>query len=105
MKAIEKLIGKRVVIRSDRAGVFYGTLNEIEPCGDKYTVELTNVRRLWYWEGAASITQIAEEGVKQPKECRFTMWQDSIVVAGIVELHEAKKEAQDIIDNVWIWKV
>ena len=31
MKAIEKLIGKKVIIRADRAGVFYGTLNEVEP--------------------------------------------------------------------------
>ena len=104
MKAIERLIGKRVIIRSDRAGVFYGTLGEAEPCGDKYTVGLTNVRRLWYWDGAASLTQLSEEGVTRPDECKFTMWQDSLVVAGVIEFHEVKKKAQEVIENVRIWK-
>lgn len=104
MKAIERLIGKRVIIRSDRAGVFYGTLSEVEPCGDKYTVGLTNVRRLWYWDGAATLTQLSEEGVTRPDECKFTMWQDSLVVAGVVEFHEVKEKAQEVIENVRIWK-
>lgn len=104
MKAIERLIGKRVIIRSDRAGVFYGTLSEVEPCGDKYMTELTNVRRLWYWDGAASLTQLAEKGVTRPYRCKFTMWQDSIVVAGVIELHEVKVAAQKIIEKVSIWK-
>ena len=104
MKAIERLIGKRVIIRSDRAGVFYGTLGEVVPCGDKYTTELMNVRRVWYWDGAATLTQLAEEGVTNPDECKFTMWQDSLVVAGVIEFHEAKKKAQEIIEKVRIWK-
>lgn len=28
MKATEELIGKRVIVRCNRAGVFYGTLGE-----------------------------------------------------------------------------
>ena len=104
MKAIERLLGKRVIIRSDRAGVFYGTLSEAEPCGDKYTVGLTNVRRLWYWDGAASLTQLSEEGVTRPDGCKFTMWQDSLVVAGVIEFHDVKKKAQEVIENVRIWK-
>ncbi len=105
MKAIENLIGKKVIIRSDRAGVFYGTLNEVEPCGDKYTVEMVNVRRLWYWDGAASLTQLAMEGVKEPDNCKFTMWQDSIVVSGVIEILPTTDEAQQIIESVEVWKV
>jgi len=104
MKAIEKMLNKRVVIRADRAGVFYGTLAEIEPLGDKYQVELTDCRRIWYWSGAASLTQLAMEGVKRPVECKFTMKQKSIVVNGVIEVHECTKEAIDSIENVAVWK-
>jgi len=34
-------------------------------------VELVNARRLWYWSGAASLSQMALEGVKNPDTCKF----------------------------------
>lgn len=104
MKAIVKLIGKKVLIRADRAGVFYGTLCEIEPLGDKYQVELTDCRRIWYWSGAASLTQMAMEGVKDPSSCKFTMWQRSIVVNGVIEVHDCTDKAIKSIEGVTIWK-
>ena len=52
MEAIKNLIGKKVIVRSYGAGVFFGTLNEFERCEDKYTVELLDCRRLWQWAGA-----------------------------------------------------
>ena len=84
--------------------MFFGTLAEIEPLGDKYLVELTACRRLWYWSGAASLTQMACEGVKVPSQCKFTMWQDSIVVNGVIEVHECAEEAVKSIERVAIWK-
>ena len=104
MKAIEKLLNKRVIIRADRAGVFYGTLAEIEPLGDKYQVELKDCRRLWFWSGAASITQLACEGVKNPSSCKFTMVQESIVVNGVIEVHGCTDDAIKSIEGVTVWK-
>ena len=104
MKAIKKLLNKRVLIRADRAGVFYGTLAEIEPLGDKYQVELTNCRRIWYWSGAASLTQMAMEGVKNPGCCKFTMWQDSLVVNGVIEVHDCTDKAIKSIEGVALWR-
>lgn len=104
MKAIKKLIGKRVVIRSYGAGVFYGTLAEAEPTDDKYTVELTDARRLWYWDGAASISQLAAEGVTAPNNCKFTMREKSVVVAAVIEIHDATEEAIKSIEAVKEWK-
>ena len=63
MKAIEKLVGKKVIIRSYGAGVFFGTLNEAEQTEDKWTVELLDCRRLWNWNGACSITQLAVDRI------------------------------------------
>ena len=104
MKAIKKLLNKRVIIRADRAGVFYGTLAEIEPLGDKYQVELKDCRRLWYWSGAASLTQMAVEGVKEPSQCKFTMRQPGIVVVGVIEVHGCTDDAIKSIEGVTVWK-
>lgn len=105
MKAIEKLIGKKVIIRADRAGVFYGTLNEVEPLGDKYTAELGGVRRLWYWAGAASITQLAVDGTEKPLSCKFTMQQESVVVDGVIEIHPCTSKAVKSIEGVKEWRL
>lgn len=105
MKAIAKLIGKKVIIRSYGAGVFFGTLNEVEQCEDRYTVELLNVRRLWKWAGACSITQLAVEGTKNPSECYFTITEPSIVVSSVIEIHKCQPQAIESIESVAKWKL
>ena len=104
MKAIEKLIGKRVIIRSYGAGVFFGTLNEAEQTDDKYTVELLNCRRLWQWSGACSITQLAVDGTANPSECRFTITEPSIIVSSVIEIHECSEKSIKSIEDVEEWK-
>lgn len=104
MKAIENLIGKRVIIRSYGAGVFYGTLNEVERCEDKYTVELLDCRRLWYWDGACSLSQLAVDGTKKSDNCKFTVFEKSIVVTSVIEIHRATEEAVKSLENVKVWK-
>ena len=104
MEAIKKLLGKKVIIRSCGAGVFFGTLNEAEQTEERWTVELLNCRRLWNWNGACSITQLAVDGTKEPDNCRFTITENSIVVASVIELHECSKKAIESIEKVKEWK-
>ncbi len=104
MKAIENLIGKQVIIRSYGAGVFFGTLNEAEKCEDKWTVELLDVRRLWKWEGACSITQLAVDGTNNPSGCYFTISESSLVVSSVIEIHECTDKAIESIKAVKEWK-
>lgn len=104
MKAIEKLIGKRVIIRADKAGVFFGTLNEVEPNGNTLQVELTDLRRLWFWSGAASLTQLAVEGVKKPDDCMFTIRQSSAVIIDVIEILPCTNDACRSIEEVKEWK-
>ena len=105
MKAIEKFLGKKVIIRSYGAGVFYGILNEVEQAEDKYCVELLSCRRLWYWSGAASLSQLAAEGVKNPDDCKFTVTVDSIVISSVIEIIPTTEEAQKNIEGVPVWKM
>ena len=67
-------------------------------------MELTSCRRLWYWDGAASLSQLAAEGVKRPDNCKFTVTVDSIVVLNAIEIIPATAEAQKSIEDVKVWK-
>lgn len=63
-----------------------------------------NARRLWYWEGAASLSQLATEGVKAPENCKFTVTVPSMTVLGVIELIPCSKVAVQSIDGVPEWK-
>lgn len=101
MKATENIIGKKVIIRGDRSGVEFGTLNEV----DGQTVELHNARRLWYWDGATSLSQLAAEGTKYPDKCKFTMYIDSIVITDCIEIIPCTDNAINSIEGVEAWKM
>lgn len=92
---------KKVIIRADRAGVFFGTLAK----RDGKEVELTHARRLWYWDGAASISQIAMEGVTKPMQCKFTMAVDSITILDVIEIIPCTDKAIENIESVPVWKM
>lgn len=100
LKSIEKIIGKRVIVRCTNAGVFYGTLSEKE--GQEVT--LTDCRRIWYWEGAASLHQLAAEGTKNPAGCKFTMRVQSISLQEAIEIIPCTEEAIENIEVVKEWK-
>ena len=48
------------IVRTYSAGVFAGEVESI----DGKTVVIKNARRLWYWKGAASLSELAVRGVK-----------------------------------------
>ena len=92
---------KYVIVRGDRSGVFAGVL--VSQDGQK--VELKNCRRLWYWDGAASISQIAKEGVKKPRNCKFTVTVDEIVILDGIEIIPTTADAEASIKAVPEWKM
>lgn len=94
-------INKKVIVRGDRSGVFYGTI--VAKNGQE--VELKNCRRLWYWSGAASISQLAKDGVKNPEECKFTVSVDEMLILDAIEIIACTEEATEVIEGVKEWKV
>jgi len=94
-------IGKKVIVRADRAGVFYGTLSEKEGT----EVELTNCRRIWYWSGAASISELAVNGVANPNGCKFSLVVPQMVITGVIEIIPCSDKAVKSIESVAVWKI
>ena len=89
-----------VIIRTYSAGCFAGYLKSRK---DKEVV-LLNARRLWYWDGASSLSQLAMEGVKKPENCKFPCEVDKITLTWAVEVIPCTEEARQSIANVKIWE-
>lgn len=95
------MIGKKVIVRGDRSGVFFGILKE----KNGREVKLTDCRRLWYWSGAASLSQLAVDGVAYPKDSKFTVRVPEIVILDAIEIIPCEEKAINSIEGVREWKI
>lgn len=92
-------LGTDVLVRTHSAGVHVGTLAN----RDGKEVLLTNARRIWYWQGAASLSQLATEGTKTPKECKFPCQVSEILLTEAIEIIPLTPAARKSINEVPIW--
>jgi hypothetical protein len=90
-----------VIVRTYSAGVFAGYLEKRE--GREVTMK--NARRIWYWSGAASLSQLAMEGTKKPEECKFPREVDSVLLLEAIEIIECTEAARLSISEVPVWKM
>lgn len=96
---MRNFIGKKVLIRGDRSGVFFGTL----AAKDGQEVKLEKCRCLWYWDGAASISQLAVDGTTTPSNCKFTVTVDEIEILDAIEIIPCTDKAIESIESVGVW--
>ena len=97
---MEKYVGKKVIVRTNRAGVFFGTLVE----ADKISATLSDVRKLWYWDGACAVEEIAENGVEKPENCKFTVVIPEMCVNEWIQIVPCSEKSIKSIEGVKIWK-
>lgn len=88
-----------VIVRTYTAGVFSGYLQSRK--GKE--VVLTNARRLWRWEGAASLSQLAMEGTSKPNECRFPCEVTKVTLTEVIEILSVSPQAKKSIESVAVW--
>lgn len=96
--------GQYYIVRSNEAGVFAGYIENISDKNNVAEIIMTDVRRIWYWDGAASLSQLSQEGVKKPENCKFPCEIKRMKIFGVIEIIEATDEAKQSISNVPIWK-
>lgn len=87
------------IVRTHSAGVFAGYLSKRE--GKEG--EVLAARRLWYWSGASSLSQLAVEGVKKPNECKFPCEVEKVILTEIIEIIPCTEDARLSIAGVPIW--
>jgi len=90
------------IVRSENAGVFAGYLEE-ENLSQRW-VKMKNARRLWYWDGAASLSQLAVNGVSKPQNCKFSIPTPRQTILGVIEIIPCSISAIKIISEVEEWK-
>ena len=88
------------IVRGEKSGVFFGKIKE----RNAREVTMTEVRRLWYWDGAASLSQLAMEGTCRPENCKFTVTVDEILVLDAIEIDHCTNKAVKSILKVAEWK-
>jgi hypothetical protein len=88
-----------VMVRTYSAGVFAGELLSQEG----QTVVLKNARRIWYWKGAASLSQLAMEGTSCPNECKFPCEVDKVELFQVIEILYVTEKARKSIKEVPVW--
>lgn len=100
MKEEKNMNNPYYIIRCKEAGVFFGHIKNRN--GDE--VELTDVRRIWYWDGAASLSQMAVDGVSAPHSCKFSVTVPEMTVLGVIELIPCSEAAVKSIQGVAEWR-
>ena len=89
-----------VIARTYSAGVFAGYLKS--RIGQE--VVLLNARRIWYWEGAASLSQLAMEGTCKPEKCKFPIAVVRVELLQTIEVLSCTEKAKKSIEGVPVWK-
>ena len=95
-----QMIGKYCMVRTREAGVFAGTVAE----RDGAEVLLKNARRIWYWSGAASLSQLATDGTSNPKDCKFPVPVAEVLLLGVIEIIPITDAAEASIAGGPVWK-
>lgn len=92
---------KYVIVRADRAGVFFGLLES----KTSNEVTLTECRKLYYWDGANTVEDISVNGVKEPENCKFTITVNEITISNWIQILPCARKAIASIKNVKEWTV
>ena len=94
---MNEYIGKKVIIRANGAGVYFGTLERME--GNQ--VKVANVRNIWRWTGASCLSQIANEGVTGDKIGPVV---SSMVINNVLQVIPLTDAAIANLENQPEWK-
>ena len=93
-------MANKFIVRCDRAGVFYGEI--VSRNGQE--VEMKDVRNIWDWDGAATVMQLAAEGVSKPKTCKFSVPVESLVLLEAIQIIPCTDKAVESLDAVKPWR-
>ena len=92
--------GRYVIVRTYSAGVFAGNLESRK----NQEVVLTDARRLRYWTGVASLSQLAEKGTSKPNECKFPCAVSRVELLEAIEILDVSAAGENSIKEVPEWK-
>lgn len=97
-------IGTYVIVRTQSAGVFAGELvSKTTNSAGYFEINLKNARRIWYWSGASSLSELAVHGTANPKDCKFPCEVPTVELSQGIELLPVSDKARESIKGVKEW--
>ena len=93
------MIGKYVMCRTYSAGVFASVLKS----RDGKEAVLNDARRIWYWKGASSLSELAERGTSCPDECKFPCPVSEVLLTEVIEVIPCSEIGEKSIRKVKEW--
>ena len=100
LKDTVKVSKNIVLIRTYSAGVHFGEL--VSRVGKE--VVLKNSRRVYYWDGAATLSQLAIDGTKKPSNCKFPCILPEITLTEAIEIIPMTEKASKSLYGVQVWE-
>ncbi len=92
--------GSYVLVRCRDAGIHAGTL----VFSRGRTVRLWNSRRVWYWKGALTLSELCTNGTTEPDGCKFACQISDITLLEACEIMKCTEKAQASIEGVKVWE-
>lgn len=89
------------IVRTYSAGVFAGWVKNNSK-GKERTVY--DARRIWYWEGASSLSELAMKGTSKPEKCKFPVAVVEVKLMEVIEIIKCSKQGKESIEAVKEWK-
>ena len=91
---------QKYIVRCDRAGVFFGEIKS-RKAGE---ITMANVRKVWYWDGACAIEELATNGTTCPENCKLTVRVDEMTLADPIQIIPCTTKAAKSLEGCHDWK-
>jgi len=93
-KKSHPMIGKHCIIRTYSAGVHFGIVKDVDnkAGGQGCDVLLENSRRIWKWEGAFTLSEVAQAGVNSSS--RIASEVPETYICGVIEMIPTTESAR-----------
>ncbi len=87
------------IVRTDRAGVFFGKVKENKGT----SVIMQDVRKIHYWEKAAAVEEISQNGIGGASS--VTMMIPEMEIAAPIQIIPCTSKAADNLKSYKVWKM
>ena len=99
---MENYIRRKCIVRCYSAGVFFGEVKEVSSNANGLNVRLGNARKVWYWDGAAAVEQLSQDGCGD--NSKLTVAVPELVVANAVQIIPCSGKAVKNLEAKKEWK-
>lgn len=89
------------IIRTCNSGVHFGKVKAL----DKQCAIISDCRRLWYWDGAFTLSALAENGTKKPENCKFSCFVPEILLTDVLEIIPCRAAAANQIRGIKVYEI